>query len=222
MIKLRISVCLVLVLTMALGVWGWSYKDTYTDITNEVDYLDTMMVGEIPENIAVSDCEALASSLPLVDNIFRVTVSEPIEHLYGISQQKVVIQEVYAGDSSLVGNEIYITTRHWYIYLEDGQRLLGCGFVNYLALDRDYLVFCSEQVNTKIEGIAVYRLYEGSYITPVFCYADVENEMVAVSGMSTYVSYKSVKENEFFACTEGGLAAWRKLKTEMLYLFPPK
>ena len=220
MIKLRISVCLVLVLTIALGVWGWSYKDTYTDITNEVDYLDTMMVGEAPESIAVNDCEVLASSLPQVDYIFRVTASESIEHLYGVSQQKVVVQEVYAGDSSLVGNEIYITTRHWYIYIEDGQRLLGCGFVNYLALGKDYLVFCSEQVNTKSEGIAVYRIYEGSYITPVFCYADIENEIVAVAGMSTYVSYEKVKENEFFATTEGGLAAWRKLKKEMLNLFP--
>lgn len=48
----------------------------------------------------------------------------------------------------------------------------------------------------------------------------MENKVIKPSGETTYVPYTSVKNNEFFACTEAALAAWRDLKTEMLELYP--
>lgn len=49
MVKMRISISLALLFTVILGVWGWSYTDSYTDVTRESNYMDSMLVAEIPE-----------------------------------------------------------------------------------------------------------------------------------------------------------------------------
>lgn len=220
MVKMRISVCLTILVTLALSVWGWSYKDSYTDVTSDPDYLDSMVVAEIPEAFALEDCSTLLDTLPQVEFILRVTPTESYEQLFGIGQQKVVVQEVYSGKDVQSGQEIFITSRHWTLFLYDGERSVERGFVNVLKPGSDYLVFCSEIIEVKNQDTMVFRLFDDSYIAPVFCYENMENKVIEPSGETTYVPYTSVKNNEFFACTEAALAAWSDLKTEMLKLYP--
>lgn len=64
------------------------------------------------------------------------------------------------------------------------------------------------------------KLYDESYIVPVFCYENLENQIVETSKENTYVSYKQVKDNEFFSCSTEGLIVWNQLKKEMVDKFP--
>lgn len=175
MINLKISTCLTIAITLILCVWGFSYKGTYTDITGEPDYLDSMLVAEIPTDIAIDECNILSNSLSQVSYILRIIPSEATEQLFGIAQQKVIVQEVYAGTDIQPGDEIYITSNHWSIYLDGGERTIGRGFVNVLDIGKEYLVFCTGTVTMPDLSIPVYRLYDQSRICPVFCYEDILN-----------------------------------------------
>lgn len=219
MINLKISTCLTIAITLILCVWGFSYKGTYTDITGEPDYLDSMLVAEIPTDIAIEECNILSNSLSQVSYILRVIPSESMEQLFGIAQQKVIVQEVYAGTDIQPGDEIYITSNHWSIYLDGGERTIGRGFVNILDIGKEYLVFCTGTVTMPDLSIPVYRLYDQSHICPVFCYEDKHNFVIRTLEGSTYVEYYRVKDNEFFSCSEEGMTAWRDLKSLMLRLY---
>lgn len=220
MVKIRISVCFTVLLTLILAVFGWSYKDSYTNVTSEPNYLDSMVVAEIPETFAIEDCNALLDSLPQAEYIFRVTPSGSYEQLFGIGQQKVVVQEVYSGGDVQQGQEIYITSRRWNLFLYDGEKSIERGYVNIMRSGADYLVFCTEIVEVENQDITVFRLYDESYIAPVFCYENIENKVIEPSGETTYVPYTSVADNEFFACTEATVNAWSELKDKMIELYP--
>ena len=179
-----------------------------------------MMVAEIPESIAIEDCNSMLEALPQVKFILSVTPTAPYEQLFGIGQQKVVVQEVYSGKDVEIGQEIYIMSQRWNLCLYDGENSIERGFVNVLKPDMDYLVFCSETVDSSQLNGKVFRLYENSHIAPVFCFKDIENQIIVPSGESTYVPYIYVKNNEFFASTENAASAWKNLKTEMFKLFP--
>ena len=63
---------------------------------------------------------------------------------------------------------------------------------------------------------------EGEAIAPLpmFCYEDIPNTQVEVTGFSTYVSYRDVKDSEFFGTTPKSAAYWEELKAEMLQKYP--
>lgn len=220
MVKPSIAICLTILITLVLSIWGWSYKDSYTDVTSDPNYLDSMVVAEIPENFALEDINALLDNLPQVGFVLRVTPTEPYEQLFGIGQQKVAIQEVYSGKGVQVGHEIYVASQRWTLFLLDGEKSVERGFVNVLKPGLDYLVFCSEIIEAKNPDTMVLRLYEDSLIAPVFCYERTENKVVEPSGETTYVPYTSVENNEFFACTEATVNAWIELKDKLLAQYP--
>lgn len=220
MVKMRSSISLTILFTVILGVWGWSYTDSYTDVTRESNYMDSMLVAEIPEAFAIEDCKNLNEMLPSVEYILSVTPSEEYEQLFGIGHQKVIITGVYSGDELVPGQEIYITTNRWNLFLFEGERSAERGFVNVMKFGAEYLVFGSEVLNFENENTIVLRLYEDSYIAPIFCYDEMTNVIAEVSGNTTYVSYRSVRNNEFFACTEDAIGEWLILKKNMLDLYP--
>ena len=220
MIKMRTSVGLTILVALVLSVWGWSYKDSYTDVTGNPDYWDSLMVAEIPESLAIEDCSTLLNALPQVEYILRVTPSGSYEQLFGIGQQKVVVREVYSGKGVESGQEIFITSQCWTLFLYNEEKTAERGFVNVLKSGSDYLVFCSEIIEVKNQDTMVFRLYDDCYIAPVFCYENIENTVIEPTGETTYVPYTSVKDNEFFACTEVAVTVWNNLKTEMLKLYP--
>lgn len=158
--------------------------------------------------------------LPSVEYILSVTPSEEYDQLFGIGHQKVIITGVYSGDEIVPGQEIYITTNRWNLFLFEGERSAERGFVNVMKTGAEYLVFGSEILNFDDENTNVLRLYEDSYIAPIFCYDKTTNVIAEVIGNTTYVPYTSVRNNEFFACTENALGEWLILKNNMLNLYP--
>lgn len=69
--------------------------------------------------------------------------------------------------------------------------------------------------------LEVYDL--GEYIVdPIFCYEELERVVAAVSGESTYVPYREVFENEFFACTDTAMDELLQLKADMMEKYPKR
>lgn len=80
----------------------------------------------------------------------------------------------------------------------------------------EYLVFLSESIGYTKDGIEVFQLPKDHAIASVFSYEVHDNVIYPVSGESTYVPYKEVSDNEFFAVDTEGLDAFIELKNFLL------
>ena len=202
---------------IVVTLFGIVKRQSYTDLTKEENYLQQFDVAELSENLAIKGCNELAKILPDSPIILRVSTVAEVEHLFGASRQKVCIQEIFAG-SDLVdeGQEIYITFNRWLLILDEERTSIQRGFTNVMKVGYDYLVFISEKVETLYETIPVYSLVDVTYIAPMFCYEEQFNVIAPTRGISTYVPYSQVMDNEFFAESEEALNAWIKLKKDMI------
>ncbi len=213
---LYLTMCAIL----AAAIYGHSKRKTYTDLSGAADYLDQLQVAELPEQFAVGSCEELSKVLPDSPIILRVAAVGDIEHLFMASRQLVSVKEVYAGSGMLAGQDIYLISNHWRLSLDHNPDSIERGFVNIMKIGAEYLVFIVRRVEGLCEPVPIYELYDDSFIAPIFCYEELDNEIIKTEGQTTYVPYYMVKNNEFFAETEQGLRAWEKLKSEMLARYP--
>lgn len=216
--KMRILAGITALVVVGAGVFGVINRQTYTDITNEKNFMEKLQVAELPGQFAVTVCEEMQERLPQLPIILRVRFTDDVEYLFGTSRQKICVQEVYAGDDIRVGDTIYITTGKNVSTM--GEATAELGFVNIPKPDCDYLVFLSGERDSLDKSLPVYDVYAESLFRPVFCYEDIENKIVPVGEENTYVPYKDVKENEFFCTSEEGMKAWQDLKKNMLDKYP--
>lgn len=218
--KKHLFALIVVFLFIGASILGFYFRQSYTDITSEPNYLDQMQVAEISAEMCISACKKMRESLPAAPIIVRVSPTDDLEHQFGLSQQKVMIKEVYAGDGISVGDEIFITSTRWRLIIDGQFRVLERGFVNILQEGADYLVFLTGTVAQLYYDTPIYWLYNKEYIVPVFCYDDIPNTFVPPTGESTYIPYSDVKNNEFFSTSEAGFQAWDELKQELFILYP--
>lgn len=216
--KYRIFLCVIAVILIGFGILGIVTRQSFTDLSHEENYLELLQVAEIPGGTCITNCQRLAEALPEVPIVLRVSAVGELENLYAFSRQKVAVQEIYAGDGIAVGDEIYLISNSWGLILESDCQAIQRGFVNVLRVGVDYLVFISKQATTPLlpQDVPYYQLYSDDLIAPVFCYEESENTIVTPIGITTYVPYTKVKNNEFFVTTEERLQAWLNLKSELL------
>ena len=131
-----------------------------------------------------------------------------------------VIQEVYAGTGVEQGDEVYITSGHWSLNVDGTPSSIQRGFVNIMEVGSEYLVFAEDIMEDWKTGTLVVKLYDNFIIAPMFSYEEHQNVVMPVSDGSTYVAYKDVKDNEFFATSEEALQIMEGLKRQMLSLYP--
>lgn len=216
----RIWACCTLIIITVAAVFGYTNRQSYTDLSKEENYLGRLHVALIGESLATKACQELSQVLPTSPYILRVIVDGDIEHLFGVSRQKVCVQAVYAGTGVSIGQEIYIFADRWRLSFAGTPTSIERGFVNLMKSGHEYLVFASQLVDIESDSLPVYRLCDDTFITPVFCYDNFSNKIVTPMGPSTYVPYADVKENEFFAASEGALRVWDSLKADMLSAYP--
>ena len=219
---------LVAVLFAAAAVFGLYHRQSYTDVTAEPNYLDRLVVGEMPQNIGVDVCRMMRAELPTAKLIVRVTpVAEPENHFH-MSQQKVAVKEIFAGSGLSVGDEIYLTAENWQVVAQARERPLSLNwhYVNVLRVGEDYLAFLKGYEGLTWQDIPVYYLRDRENmvtIAPVFCYGEIDNVCAVPKGGAsggTYVPYAEVRDNEFFGTTDATVEAWEELKVEMLARYP--
>ncbi|HBA51009.1 MAG TPA: hypothetical protein DCZ91_25065 [Lachnospiraceae bacterium] len=215
-ILLAFTVCVYLA-AMAFGIVK---KQTYTDLAGQEDYLEQLQVAEITEEFAEPACTAMSRSLPDAAIILRIEVTGEIDHLFQVDRQKAVIRQVYAGSGLEAGEEIYVYSHHWKLALYEDPISIERGFVNIMEVGTEYLVFAEAVSEDRKNGALSVKTYDDFFITPVFCYEERRNAIVPVTGDTTYVPYKDVMDNEFFAASEEALQIIESLKGQMLSLYP--
>ena len=199
------------------GVENLTYLAGFRKAAGQAEILDAIRrVGLDPEDIAVTACEKMRKSLPMAQEILKVEVLDRVEHLAGTSRQRVRVEAVYQGDCTEKGEEIYLTFGRWSLSLYGEPASLERGFVNILEEGEEYLAFVGEQAEAMGEELPVYQLYGESVIAPVFSCRDHTNTISEMGKKSTYVPYRSVCENEFFASSLKALEALEVLKAEMM------
>ena len=97
------------------------------------------------------------------------------------------------------GEEYYLFSRSWSVSLNGYIDTLERGFVNILKAGEEYLIFASEVLQDLNEDLPAIKLYDEYLINPVFCYEECENVVAPLLGDTLAVSYKDVKDNEFFS-----------------------
>lgn len=216
--KFRICAALTLAVILAFAGFGFVKRQSYTDIREEENYFDQLLVAELPEELTSLQCERMAGELPDAPYILRVRVLGEIEFLFRTSRQRVCVEEVYAGEDIKAGDEICLTGAR---FARVGEWLTAeCDFVHIPRIGYEYLVFLGEQLDTLTEPIPVYGLYYVGVIAPVFCYEDFPHTIWPTGEKNTYVPYQELKENEFFAETEESFQEWEALKRKLLEAYP--
>lgn len=216
----KLLVGLTICVYLAAMAFGMVKKQTYTDLAGQEDYLELVQVGEITEDIARIACAAMAESLPDSPIILRVEVTGGIEHLFQADRQRAVIRQVYAGSGLEAGDEIYVFSRHWQLSLGGEINSIERGYVNIMETGTEYLVFAEAVREGVGAGIPSVKMYDDFFVAPVFCYEERQNAIMPIMGETTYVSYKDVKENEFFAASEEALRILETLKRQMISFYP--
>jgi len=200
--------------------YGINKRDNFPDLTSENDYLDKVLVAEISDKLAVSKCELMAEELKNEPLILRVKISGDIEHLHGNDRQKCIVEEVYKGDSIKEGDSIYLFSGSWSMVLYDPDyKSISRGFVNIPETGKEYLAFSDGRILTDKEDVLV-SVDDQYIIAPFFSYDEHDNVIIETSGDTTYVNYRDVKDNEFFAADKEALEAMISLKEKMISLYP--
>lgn len=206
---------------LAVMVFGMIKRQTYTDVLKQDDYLEWLEIAELPESMADFTCSRMSREMPMAPIILRVEVTGEIDYKMHAGRQKAVIREIYAGEEPKVGEEIYLYSERWHIILNGYPDSIERGFVNILEVGTEYLVFADEVFEDWETGISVVSVYDGGFvITPVFCYEERQNVVLPTSGDTTYVPYKDVRNNEFFATSEEAMQKIVQMKKQMLSLYP--
>lgn len=214
--KLRGAFIVTMAALLAVACYGMYEKRTYTDVTRDASYLETVYAAEIPENLALSCCEEFERILPEASIVIKVSAVGELEHLARTGRQKVRVETVFQGEGVWEGEEIYLTKNSWNFHPWMDGFAMDRGFVNVMEIGEEYLVFVGEQADGLGERIPVYELYGDNVIAPIFSYRTHDNQIAETNGVSTYVPYREISGNEFFAETQAGLDAFLSLKEDML------
>lgn len=217
--KLKGAFIVTMAAFLLAACYGIYEKRTYTDVTRDSSYLEAVYVAEIPENFALSCCEELEQILPDAPLVMKVSAVAELEHLARTSRQRVKVETVFQGEGVWEGEEIYLTKTTWNFYPLHpyiNGFAMDRGFVNVMEIGEEYLVFVGGQADGLGEKTPVYELYGGTVIAPVFSCRTHDNQIVETDGVSTYVPYREVSGNEFFAVTQAGMDAFLSLKEEMM------
>ena len=212
----------VLLVTVGFGVFGRMFYQSHTDVTSEPGYLDNFSVAEMTEDVSEISGVEMKQSLPEAPVILRVTALAEPEPEFNLYLYPFRIEQVYKGENLEVGDEIRVGRFSRGLIVErEGGRYLEAGFVNVPKQGKEYLVFLSDYIvkdGSRLVGF--FQEWEAIAPLPMFCYEDIPNTQVEVTGFSTYVSYRDVKDSEFFGTTPKSAAYWEQLKAEMLQKYP--
>ena len=216
--KYRLLTGFTVLLICGFGIFGRIKLATYTNITSDPSFVNEFSVAEIPTSIAITDCQALKEILPEAPIILKVTPIGTPEFFFQGWQQKVRVEHVFSGEGLESGSEIYLFANSWEVHVVEKQ--MDLSFVNFMKDGEDYLIFSSGSIGYTKDEVEVLQLRKNQFIAPIFNYEEPDDNIIyPVSGDSTYVPYKAVSGNEFFAVDSEGLEAFYELKEFLLQMY---
>ncbi len=220
MIRKKQWILAIILITLS-AVFGLIKRQSYTDITKEENYMDSLYVAVLNEEITSIACQQfydMNSSVPIAA---QVKVMDEIQYVRGKGRVHVQIEKVHRGDMLRAGDEIFVFSDGWSLVLNREPQSIECDFVNVMKQGESYLIFLEKEVEDLYTDMPVYKVYDEFILSPVFAYAERKNIPVKQeSNGHSYIEYMKVKDNEFFGQTEKAVKYWEKLKIDLFELYP--
>ena len=220
----RRILALLVLLVVGFGVFGAAKRQTYPETTAQPNYMENLMVATLNQDGCSYILQNLQEKLPRSPIILRVTPTTDLIPIFYAGKQKFVVEEVYAGDSLKVGEEIWVVSGSWCAVIDHQYRQMAFYFVNTPKQGQEYLIFLSRQLKI-VDGfdpLPVYQLQKGVSIDPVFCYNDLDTQVDAPPGqpLDILVPYREVADQEFFAESQAIMDAMVEAKHALLEQYP--
>lgn len=220
MIRVRITACIVLVVALMLGIYGFRYRATYIDTTLKENFED---------NLYIAECDGLEGMIRRMEgdlknatHVLRITPVSDMWYDHRKGHQTVKILQVFQGEDLQDGQEIIVTNpvSNRLRLSNKKEQTIEQLFVNKLMIGKEYLLFCAGSVQMPESPETTVYLLSKDGISQVFCYDEVENVILPVDPNYTYVPYASVKNNEFFAANQETLDIWEEIKQAAIAQYP--
>ena len=191
--------------------------------TNELedpgeDTFQVAMLGDYADDNFFQDYEK-----KLEDAAVVLKVKATGERVYEAKSigQGAVVEQVFRGDETLVGEKILLVGNYRLFFLEqdNGEILhaMNMGFVNYMQEGHEYLIFLQGQVESLGMGV-MYQLVPG-IISSIFDYEKHDHVIPTDIKENNGIMYSQVAENEFFVDSEVLLHRLEELKIKQLEKF---
>lgn len=216
--KIKTTAAISVILMVIATVIGWHEKKTYTDFAAEGSMLSHVNVAVLSDQTAETIMED-GFSKTIRDSakyILKVKADSDILFEFGHSSQYVVIEKIYQGEDVHVGDRILIGPRATSLFDFDGTLSLNMGFVNTMQEGEEYLVYLEDNFYLT-DSRELFYYFPGTIVRPAFSYSTKPSRPISVHGEDgNSVNYMDVKDYEFFAQSEKGLAALESLKKELM------
>lgn len=206
------------ILCLGCGIIGWSQRGSYTNITNEDNFMEQFSVAILPDDLASDLTDIWREELPKANIILRVKALGEIDYLFNINVQRVEVLEVYKGEEVHVGNKIGVTSTSWRFFFDDMTANLN--FVNFMEKENEYLIFLDKKMDSLNPSDQVYRIWDEFLMFPIFNYENKEHVFIEPTGETLNVPYSEVSQNEFMVSSQERLEKLNALKEYLFERYP--
>src|SRR5690625_1318372 len=207
------------VLVVGAMIVGIIYRSTYTNITEEPDFMEKYFsVALYDFDMSPQLFERMGEELPNSPIIVRVKSDGTRDFEFKSIKQNVEVLEVYRGDELTVGDEIAVRMRGGFLVFENMSA--NVHFVNFMQDGDEYLLFLEGKFESPDPKEDNHYIFSDLIIPGIFNYEDKDHTIIETSQGDRYVPYKEVKDNEFFVSSEEVLDELMKLKHDLLKQYP--
>ena len=214
----KILLIIVVGMFIILYCYGFSFKDSYTNVLEKENMENYIYVGVMSSQEAELEFKRMEEALALSPIVIKVKAIGPFEYYAREGIQQVEVLEVMKGNLPYKGEKIYITSNKRKM-IDTGQFFfVGTGFTNFMNEGKEYLIFVEGLADCRGVDDNVYRLYDDSInICPIFSYENVNNTIIR-EDETIYgcIPYTKVKNNEIFIDSKEALEEFLLVKKRIM------
>lgn len=195
----------IIFISMGIGLY---YKSLYLDFNKEENALDNFAVALLDDEFLNLQLQHMEKNLDSSNIILAVRCEDTFHYRYSCVTQKVNVVSVFKGENLKKGDVFEIVRASTLLDLDNeavfhGMYPINMGFVNEMVPGKTYLIFLDRKLETYNKKDTIYMQSDSFIVAPIFCYENIINTpKTPEDEFITCISYKQVKDNEFFIMSE--------------------
>lgn len=228
--KISIFIILLIGITLSMLRTGIGLRASLTDVESSGEIWNRLEVFPADESLIENIVGEMKTVTDSSSAIVRVTALEPVDFMAHQNRQKVRVEKIYKNQlSDLISEkkEIYIACRSNKLFFQDAEPdsgirseyiLCNTGFVNFMRVNQEYLVFLDEHAENIINEKTEAFLTTSTMMMPVYAYEDFSDCIIAdeLRPDTRSVAYSKLKDNEFFVQSEEAYNKLLEAKHDLL------
>ncbi|MCM1237436.1 MAG: hypothetical protein NC489_45805 [Ruminococcus flavefaciens] len=214
----KVNCYIFLVLIVVCFSIGLITKHSHKNIKDDID---DFYIGLIDETLVENQINFMKNSEYSLDKskyILLVTCQSKIEFYFSCGSQKVSVESVIKGDTSLSKGDVIdiLTLNATFIpdYVQFGS--LNFGFLNQLKPNNQYIIFLDECVS--LDNKDTIFLYNIDYLMKPYFSVDEINASPIESELSDgyFAKYGNINNNDVFMMSSDSINKWNEFRKEVI------